>query len=160
MADVRVKPGIAPDDLEALLAWANAGGADFLKQFAGPRWRYPLTAEQVGAEAGRFWSIFADGRFAGIVQEISRDAGGVRIGRFALDPAQRGAGIGASALAQLCRRLFEDESVEAVTLRVYRFNAPAIRCYRKCGFAFSEPDNGGDPWDSLEMALRREDLRQ
>ena len=98
-----------------------------------------------------------DGAFAGIVQELYRREGRAHIGRVVLDPARRGAGRGARALMLVCRQLFEDEGVDAVTLRVYRFNAPAIRCYQRCGFQITE-DGGGDPWDGLAMALRREDL--
>ena len=158
MAEIRFERGLTPENTRALLGWANAGGEDFLRQFAGPKWRYPLTADQVGAEAGSIFSIYDGDRFAGIVQELYRREGRAHIGRFVLDPARRGSGIGARALTLFCRRLFGEEGVGAVTLRVYRFNDPAIRCYRKCGFEFTEPDGGSDPWDGLGMMLRREDL--
>lgn len=158
MADVCLRRGIASRDLDALLAWANSGGEDFLRQFAGPRWRYPLTAEQVEAEADSIFSIHVDGGFAGIIQRLFERDGRAHIGRFLLDPARTGAGIGGIALTLFCRKLFEDEGIEAITLRVYRFNVRAVRCYRKCGFAFDSPDDGGDPWGSLAMTLRRDDL--
>ena len=139
-----------------LLAWANAGGPDFLKQFSGPRWRYPLTRAQLADETG-ICSIFVDGAFAGIVQELYRREGRVHIGRFLLDPKRRGEGIGERALLRFCALLFGDGAVDTVSLNVYRFNAPAIRCYAKCGFG-PVPDSGaGDPWDSCPMALCRED---
>lgn len=158
VANVSLRRGIAPADMESLLKWANARGEDFLRQFAGPKWRYPLTVDQVAAEAGSVYSIHADGRFAGIVQLLFRREGRAHIGRFLLDPARTGEGIGAAALMLFCRRLFEDAETRVITLRVYRFNGRAIRCYRKCGFEFDEPDGGGDPWDSLAMTLRRESL--
>ena len=158
MADVGLRRGIAPQDLDVLLNWANSGGEDFLRQFAGPKWRYPLTAEQVEAEAGNIFSFFVGDSFAGIVQLLFKREGRAHIGRFLLDPARTGAGIGTAAQTLFCRKLFEDESIREITLRVYRFNARAVRCYQKCGFAFDSPDGDGDPWDSRAMTLRRECL--
>jgi len=150
---VEIRRGVSERHMPVLLDWANAGGPDFLKQFAGPKWRYPLTEAQVTAEAGSIFSILADGAFAGIVQALYRRESRAHIGRFLLDPGLRGTGIGERALRRFCAMLFEDEAIDAVSLNVYRFNVPAIRCYAKCGFGPVPEAGEGGPWDSCFMTL-------
>ncbi len=152
---VEIRRGLSEEHMPALLDWANTGGPGFLKQFAGPKWRYPLTEAQVMAEVGGIFTIFADGAFAGIVQALYRRENRAHIGRFLLDPGLRGTGIGERALGRFCAMLFENETIDAVSLNVYRFNAPAIRCYAKCGFGPVPESGTGDPWDSCFMTLPR-----
>lgn len=155
MGEISLRQGLTAEETEALLRWANAGGADFLRQFAGPKWAYPLTAAQVAAEAASICAILEDGAFAGIVQVLGRQDGTVRIGRFLVDPDRAGRGVGARALRRLCAQLFEDDTVEAVALNVYRFNGRAMRCYRKCGFTVTHTTDRDGPWGRVGMALRR-----
>ena len=159
MNAVSLRRGLSPADMDVLLGWANAGGQDFLKQFAGPKWEYPLTREQVAAEAGDIWSIYAGDAFAGIVQRLAVTDGRARVGRFLIDPARRGEGIGERALKRFCTELFADGAVRAVVLNVYRFNAGALRCYEKCGFRVTGAYGEGTAWEGCGMELRREDDR-
>lgn len=57
-----------------------------------------------------------------------------------LDPIsdQTGRGMGTEALQLFCRTLFEDRGLTSVTLNVFKFNAQALNCYRKCGFEITE----------------------
>ena len=157
---IRLVPGVTERDMPALLAWANAGGPDFLRQFAGPKWAYPLTETQILAEGSDLCSVFEDGAFSGIVQVLLRREGSVRIGRFLLNPERGGRGLGMRTLTRFCAMLFEDGSVDTIQLNVYRFNESARRCYQSCGFEFVDGDAEGDPWDSRPMALTREAFRQ
>ena len=152
MAGIELRRGLAPGDMPTLLAWANAGGEAFLKRFAGPKWRYPLTQDQVAGEIDAIHSIYVDGAFAGILQQLARHEHSVHLGRFVIDPARTGRGIGGLALRKLCRELFRDAEVDAVTLNVYTDNAPARRCYEKCGFRVKEvyPE-----WGNCRMELLR-----
>ncbi|MBR2698527.1 MAG: GNAT family N-acetyltransferase [Clostridia bacterium] len=154
MGEVALRPGLTPGETEALLRWANAGGADFLRQFAGPGWRYPLTAAQVAAEGERVYAVLEDDAFAGIVEVMDRRDGVARVGRFLIDPDRAGRGIGTWALRLLCERLFKAGDVDAVALSVYRFNERALRCYRRCGFAAVRTADEGTPWPRVCMELR------
>lgn len=46
----------------------------------------------------------------------------------------RGRGFGTDAMRVLCRFCFEEMNLHKLKLSVIAFNAPAIRCYEKCGF--------------------------
>ena len=155
MGEIALRQGLKAEEVETLLRWANAGGEDFLRQFAGPKWRYPLTPAQVAAEAECIFAICEDGAFAGMVQILGREGATVRIGRFLIDPDRTGRGIGTRALRQFCARLFESGDVEAIALNVYRFNGRAVRCYQKCGFAVTHTADDESRWARAAMELRR-----
>ena len=46
----------------------------------------------------------------------------------------RGKGYGADAIRLLCRFGFEEMNLHKIKALVFDFNAPALRCYEKCGF--------------------------
>ena len=46
----------------------------------------------------------------------------------------RGKGYGADAIRVLCRFGFEEMNLRKIKASVFDFNAPALRCYEKCGF--------------------------
>lgn len=56
------------------------------------------------------------------------------VGIFIGDPDKRGKGYGTEALSLLCDFAFNVLNMHNVSLRVYSFNKPAIRCYEKVGF--------------------------
>lgn len=65
---LEIRKGLSPEAVQTLLVWANSGGEAFLRKFAGPKWRYPLTWEQLEPEVGGIHSIYDDGAFVGIIQ--------------------------------------------------------------------------------------------
>jgi aminoglycoside 6'-N-acetyltransferase len=84
---------------------------------------------------------------------------------FYLDPAVHGRGIGAGAVRELCRHLFDVEGFHRVVIDPAAGNLAAIRCYEKVGFrrvgVMREYERGADgTWhDGLLMDLLRADLR-
>ena len=134
MGEIRLVRGLTPEHMRSLLKWANSGGEAFLRQFAGPKWRYPLTEAQVAAEMEEILSIMDGGAFVGIIQRFARRDRSVHLGRFLIDPERKGAGIGTEALKRLCREIFSEGDEDSISLNVYLSNAPARRCYEKCGF--------------------------
>ena len=46
----------------------------------------------------------------------------------------RGKGYGRDAIRLLCRFGFEEMNLRKIKALVFGFNAPALRCYEKCGF--------------------------
>lgn len=151
--EIRLIPRLLPENMSLLLQWANSGGPAFLKQFAGPKWHYPLTENQLAGEAGTLFSIFEGDSFTGMIQRFPKDGRVVRIGRFLIDPARTGWGIGGAALRLLCRDIFREADVDAVALNVYLFNARALRCYGNCGFRV---DVIHEEWENCSMKLTRE----
>lgn len=60
-----------------------------------------------------------------------------RLGELAIligDPAFRGKGYGADAIAVLCKFGFEELNLHKIKALVFDFNEAALRCYEKCGF--------------------------
>ena len=155
MEAISLRRGLPPENVDALLQWANSGGPAFLRQFAGPKWRYPLAREQLDAESGTIYSIFAGGSFAGILQCFPGDGVDVHIGRFLVDPSRTGRGVGEAALRLFCREIFRERSVGSVSLNVYMDNARALRLYEKCGFRAVQAH---PEWNNCRMALSREDF--
>lgn len=153
MGEITLRQGLSRENIGALLKWANSGGEDFLHQFAGPKWRYPLTEAQVLAERESICAIYDGGRFAGIIQRLSERDRVAHIGRFLIDPARTGEGLGAAALRRFCDALLESGGVDAISLNVYLFNGRARRCYEKCGFRTTLVNEQGKPWPYCRMEL-------
>ena len=60
-----------------------------------------------------------------------------RLGEIAIligEKSARGKGFGTDAVNTLCRFGFEEMGLHKISVRVFAFNAAAIRCYEKCGF--------------------------
>lgn len=132
---IYLKKGMEEENRAAILAWTNERGADFLQQYAGNTWTYPLTEEQIFASLDTTYSIYLDTIFVGMIQIMKREKCNVHVGRFLLDPDKTGHGIGSETLMQFCEMLLREEGTNSVTLCVYEFNHSARKCYEKCGFA-------------------------
>ena len=131
---IRTVQGISAKNIKDILEWTNSRGEEFLKQWAGKAWRFPLTEQQILAERDQIYSILDGESFLGIIQILRREENNFHIGRFLLDPAKTGKGLGTIALKQFCNFLFRNAQIESITLNVYAFNQGAQRCYEKCGF--------------------------
>lgn len=143
--NVELRPFTAAD-IDQLIAWVPS--ADFLLQFAGPRFHYPLTREQlegflersVGEEPLHmpFAAIDGDtGQTIGHIQlvGIDRPNRSLTIGRVLVGPAElRGRGAGRQMMRAALRIAFEELGMHRVDLGVFDFNAPAIACYERVGF--------------------------
>ena len=155
---ITVEKGVSADDALRIAHWTNDRGADFLRQWSGSQWEFPLTVDQIMTVRDSLYSIRDDGEFIGIISEIRREGGNVHIGRFLLDRELTGRGLGSEALSAFCGMLFEDPRVETVSLIVYDYNSSARRCYEKCGFAVERTlRNEGEP-DATRMVLGRDKL--
>lgn len=151
---VEVIPGVEAENMERIIAWTNARGAEFLMQWTGPKWHFPLTLEQMEEEDGMY-SVMCDGRFAGMMQEMSRVDGNVHIGRIMIDPDQMGHGIGTRAVKQFTQMIFQDKDIHTISLSVYTYNQAAIKCYQKCGFSVMKKMLYDNRQDCYRMILER-----
>ena len=137
MRKISLTEGLQPENAEAVCAWTNPRGADFLEQWAGPRFTFPLTAEQLQGEEN-FHSVFLSGVFVGVIQKIRAENGNVHIGRFLVDPEQTGKGVGRSALTAFLDMIFAEPAVHSITLAVFADNVNAKNLYESLGFTTYE----------------------
>ena len=78
-----------------------------------------------------------------------------------LAPAWRDQGMGSRVISLLCDALFRDHGADVLLIDPKAHNAPAIACYKKCGFSelFTVPkreEQDGILHDSLIMARHKD----
>ncbi|WP_173776327.1 GNAT family N-acetyltransferase [Candidatus Promineifilum breve] len=173
--NVELRPFTA-DDIDQLIAWVPS--AEFLLQFAGPRFQFPLTREQlarflentVGEEPLHmpFAAIdAATGETIGHIQllSIDRPNRSLTIGRVLVGPsALRGRGAGGQIMRAALRIAFEEMGMHRVDLGVFDFNAPAIACYERVGFRreglLRDSRRSGDHyWSLILMSILEDEWR-
>jgi RimJ/RimL family protein N-acetyltransferase len=172
---IRLEP-INREDLRKIEEWNVGKTSDFLLQWAGPLYKYPLTIEQLEdyynisvKEENPCIRIFKiimldNEEMIGTIEirEIDKLNKVGRVGRFLLGNEDiRGKGIGTSALEAILDIGFRDLNYEKITLGVFDFNAGAIKCYEKVGFIKEritmnarETPNGF--WNLIDMGITKE----
>ncbi|MBN1649204.1 MAG: GNAT family N-acetyltransferase [Spirochaetales bacterium] len=130
-------------DIPVLLSWLEHTDSEFLLQFAGPGYSYPLDAGQLEETlAGDRYCLFTakevkDGRPVGHCQlmRINVQEKQASIGRVLVPEELRGKGIGREMLKALIALAAGELGLVRLDLRVFGFNFPAYECYRKLGFS-------------------------
>ncbi len=164
-------------DFSQIIDWINQHPRDFIIQWAGPTYNYPLTIDQMmnhyhkginSIESDVFiYKIMDQNKFIGTVQiaRFDRDSKEAVIGRFLIgEPASRGRGIGRTVLQQLVEIGFNDFGLNSIRLNVYESNEQAIKCYKSVGFKKGlktekvYQDQQGQWWNNIEMRLYKEDF--
>ncbi len=124
--------------------------ADFLRQWAGLGYHYPLTVEQLAARQALSlqhkknsdfitYEIILDKTYLiGTVELFHIDKKTLRatMGRFLLFDEYRGKGLGGETLRAVFRIAKNLYGIEELRLNVYEYNVSAQRCYEKAGFEF------------------------
>lgn len=155
-------------DVAQLMAWTP--DARFLAQWAGPTLSFPLDAAQfeplfaqdAAAPSALAWQLVdAHDRALGHAElaHIDRAVGTGFVARVLVgDPAARGRGIGGAAIRAIERVASERLGLRELTLNVFTWNAPAIACYEREGFAREDVHAvlpvGDERWDVLRMRVR------
>jgi len=131
-------------DIDRLIAWTPTG--EFLMQWAGPSYQFPLTREQVmvflalteGDEPDvlMFRAVDEAGVVVGHIEllNIDRHNRVATMGRVLLAPEARGRGLGQELVSAALRVAFDTLKLHRVGLGVFDFNTPAISCYERAGF--------------------------
>lgn len=130
---IRFTKGIDKDNILLLCKWTNERGAIFQEQWMGTEVSFPLTYEKIENLENKF-SIFNEEEFVGMVQEVRIEDDNIHIGRFVLNPAKTGVGLGTKALKEFIDFIFKDENIQSISLTVFDFNKSAKRVYDKLGF--------------------------
>ena len=135
-------------DLRKIVEWNANKSAEYLLQWAGPIYSYPLTIKQVEDyffnNVKNNSNIFVykirlidTDKIIGTIElreneTINKNAW---VCRFLIgEENYKGKGIGTQVLKETLRIGFEDLKFEKISLRVFDFNHGAIKCYENAGF--------------------------
>jgi RimJ/RimL family protein N-acetyltransferase len=132
-------------DFARLVAWAES--AEFLMQWAGPIFTYPLDEAQLeryrllatGDPPTRLiFTVLAApaGEAVGHIElsNIDRRNRSASVSRVLIAPGRRGQGLGQQMVAQVLEIAFGQLGLHRVDLFVFDFNQSAIACYERAGF--------------------------
>lgn len=161
-------------DYSTIVEWNKGRDADFLYQWAGPGYEFPITETKIAQRiANGANSEGADTYIYKIVSRstnemigtielfrINREKKTATIGRFIINEKSRGKGLGKYALKVLVDKGFKEFGLEELSLRVFDFNEGAIKCYEKVGFTKSDfkenvRQTGQGSWGVYEMIIKR-----
>lgn len=140
---VTLKP-FMEQDFDSLIGWVDS--PEFLSQWAGPAFTYPLTHEQLkqylsqteGEECNSLiYTVWMEEKRVGHISlnKIDRDNRSARIGKVLVgDTSEKGRGLCRKMVTEVLKVAFDELHMHRVSLGVFDFNQPAIRCYEKAGF--------------------------
>ena len=137
---------LTPDHFDALIAWSTT--PEFLLQWAGPSFGFPLDHEQLHAvlDLAResppellLYAAIESGSDEVIghaeLGRIDHAAGHASLMRILVgSPAARGQGVGSAIVRELIRIGFDELGLDRLYLNVLRNNEAAQHCYMKLGF--------------------------
>jgi len=132
-----------PAHFDQLIAWSPT--PEFLLQWAGPGFRFPLDDAQLHSlmdGPDRLFTATEDGRVIGHAEigRVDEVAGHGWLMRILIgDPADRGRGLGRVVVQRLVDIAFQDLDLQRIYLHVLESNEAAIKLYRSLGFAPCSP---------------------
>jgi RimJ/RimL family protein N-acetyltransferase len=159
-------------DFTRLIAWAES--PEFLFQWAGPIFTYPLDLPQLerylllaaGDPPNRriFTALIEQPpgppQAAGHIELSSIDLRhrSATLSRVLIGPAWRGQGLGQSMVSQVAAFAFDELDLHRLDLYVFDFNHAAIACYQRVGFVreglLRDARRVGDAyWSVIVMSL-------
>ncbi len=144
------------DDAVNIAGWCRDKDEDFLRQWAGIGYSYPLTDAQIIGrlyEGAEIFSLRIEGETVGTIELISHDehTHSALIGRFVLNPELTGKGIGTKVLEAFLSYCRETLGILEVSLFVFDFNIGAHKCYLKCGFSETDRVERPNGWIAIQM---------
>jgi RimJ/RimL family protein N-acetyltransferase len=157
-------------DFDQLIKWVAS--AEFLLQWSGSQFDYPLNEAQLEQyienanhdDSERLVYKVIDTETEEVVGHISlgkidRKNKSARVGKVLVGESKaRSKGIGQQMIKEILKIAFDELHLHRVTLGVFDFNAPAIRCYEKAGFVkeglHRDTNKIGDEyWSLWEMSI-------
>ncbi|MFO6498876.1 MULTISPECIES: GNAT family N-acetyltransferase [Bacillus] len=157
-------------DFSQLMKWIDS--PEFLLQWGGPAFNYPLNDAQLGKYIENANSDHSetlaykviDGDTGDVIGHISlgkidRKNKSARVGKVLVgDQNARGKGIGQQMIKKILRIAFDELHLHRVSLGVFDFNVSAITCYEKAGFMKEgllrdSAKNGDEYWSAWEMSI-------
>ena len=156
-------------DAREIVRWNEGEDENFLIQWAGCGYEYPITIRQIidRLDASfysdfRLYRIQLDDRLIGTIElmRINPIHNTAKLGRFLIDPAQRGKGYGTAVLARVLEICFSQLGYDSVGLTVFDFNLAALRCYQKAGFCEVEQVTRPNGWVAINMVAHPHPAQQ
>ena len=166
-------------DFNKIIEWTNCKSSDFLLQWAGNVYKFPLTIQQMKEDYSNGFNMVDSATYLykillmeanemiGTVQicKVDRTNKSAFIGRFLIGKDDmRNRGYGTTALNELVKIGFVVFGLNTLKLKVFDFNESAIRCYGKVGFVkqnyfkdVCKTENGY--WSEYEMVLNKDDWK-
>lgn len=168
--DIQLVP-FTEQDFAQLIEWS--GDRDFLMQWAGPLFHYPLSPDQLFAynsdanneetSVKLNYRVVLSQTGQGIghisIGSIDRENASARITKVIIGtPEFRGKGIGKAMVDAALAIGFGKLGLHKVTLGVYDFNIPAVKAYEHSGFSVDgvlrDVRKVGDSyWNLIEMSI-------
>ncbi|NQT63790.1 MAG: GNAT family N-acetyltransferase [Candidatus Marinimicrobia bacterium] len=156
-------------DIQRLIAWVP--DADFLLQWSGPKYVFPLDVKQLTAtlEMTRaehpsqfMFKALLDGTTIGHIElmAVNYVEKSAVLARVLIGPKQyRGQGWGKMMIQLALHFAFDDLELEKLNLGVFAFNKSAVQCYKQFGFKIYKtiPNRKNEGWTLLRMNLNRSD---
>lgn len=144
------------DNIENIVIWCENKDADFLNQWAGRGYEYPLTRQQIEKrlfDGAEIYEADSDEQMIGTIEIITREEESevALIGRFLLNPELTGKGLGTKALNAFINFCKTEYSIRKIRLSVFDFNIAAFKCYKKCGFSETETVMRPNGWKAICM---------
>jgi len=157
-------------DFDRLISWVDS--EEFMLQFAGPIFTFPLTTDQLElyiSDENRFAFKVVDSDTSDVIGhcEVYYSANRVaRLCRILLGYKNlRGQGIGEEIVRRLVEFSFDKLDALTIELNVYEWNTSAIKCYEKVGFVVNPLISNttkfkNHDWTSLNMILDKLDWKE
>ncbi len=141
-----------------------------LLQFAGPMYRFPLTAEQLEGDLSDenrtlFKIVDIENQNTIGHAQIFLKEKTFLLGRILIwDENNRGKGYGKKVMQELLKYGFSKFKREMAELNVYDWNTGAIECYKKVGFSIdpeikNEVKIDNETWVSINMKIHRDTFK-
>jgi RimJ/RimL family protein N-acetyltransferase len=149
-------------DYAHLIGWVTS--PDFLMQWAGPIFTFPLDAAQLdrykllatGDPPTRyiFTALAGDAAVGHIeLSQVDRRQSAATLARVLIAPGQRGRGLGQQMVTQALAVGFDTLGLHRIDLNVFDFNHTAIACYTRAGLVreglLRDARRVGDAWWSV-----------
>ena len=130
-------------DIRDVLSWVSDEAQ--MVQWAGPIFRWPLTQRQfrkhleaTNSEAPSLYSfgLYDRSRIVGYCEMSghNRKFRSAVVSRIMILPRRRDKGLGQIMLTKLLEFGFDEIGLNRLSLGVFDFNKPAIKCYKNAGF--------------------------
>ncbi len=144
------------DNIKNIVIWCENKDADFLNQWAGIGYEYPLTRQQIEKrlfDGAEIYEVDSNEQMIGTIEIITREEESevALIGRFLLNPELTGKGLGTKALNAFINFCKTEYSIRKIRLFVFDFNISAFKCYKKCGFSEIETVMRPNGWKAICM---------
>ena len=154
---IAIRP-LQAEDAEVIVKFNESTDEDFMRQWAGRFYTYPLTKEQIierikNTENTRYFTVLLDNAVIGMAELdfIKWDERVCSVCRFILGVKYRGKRYGAQALDLLCNYAFNELGMQKVKLSVFDFNIGAYKCYLNSGFRVVGEAIRPNGWKAIEM---------